>query len=192
MSEEEFLVWDEEGLKAEFVDGKVIVFPPCTVIVDEYAVGLSSLIGLFASKHKLGIMLASRGVAVRLRKGLVRSPDIVYLQNSRKDIIRETYFDGAPDLAVEFVSRDSVIRDWHAKYIEYEVAAVREYWIIDPLRKRFAAFVLGEDRRYHSIALKEHKLYSQVLRGFWLKPEWFWQGREFNSYQIAKEIGIIS
>ncbi len=181
MSEEEFLVWDEEGLKAEFVDGNVIVFPRSTAIHSELHSGLSSLISLFVSKHKLGLMLASRGIAVRLRKGLVLSPDIVYLQNSRKDIIREIYFAGAPDLAVELVSRDSVIRDWHEKHIEYEAAGVHEYWIIDPLRQRLAAFVLGDDQRYHALALKEGKLHSQTLPGFWLKPDCFWQGREFNS-----------
>jgi Uma2 family endonuclease len=173
MLETDFLTWNKEGLKVEFVDGNVIVFPSCTVSEDMYVGGLSSLMGLHACKHRLGIVLATRGIAVRLRKGLVRSPDIVYLRNSRKDIIRETYFDGAPDLVVELVSLDSVIRDWHEKYIEYEAAGVREYWIIDPPQKRFAAFVLSDDHRYHPLALNEGKVFSQVLSGFWLKPDWF-------------------
>ncbi len=192
MSEAEFLTWNEEGLKAEFVDGNVIIFPPCTVIHDEYVGGLSSLIGLFASKHHLGVVLATRGIALRLRKGLVRSPDVIFLRNSRRDIIRETYLDGAPDLAIEFVSPESIVRDWHEKYREYEAAGIREYWIVDQLQERLEVYRLGRDRRFHSITLKEGKLYSRVLSGFWVKPEWFWASSDFDYYEMAKEIGIIA
>ncbi|RIK72011.1 hypothetical protein DCC62_20870 [candidate division KSB1 bacterium] len=83
-------------------------------------------------------------------------------------------------------------RDWHEKYIEYEAAGVREYWIIDRQQQRVAVYSLGEDRRYRAIAPEGGKIHSAVVPGFWIKLAWLWQGREFDTYAMAKEMGIIS
>ncbi|MCI0697530.1 Uma2 family endonuclease [candidate division KSB1 bacterium] len=87
---------------------------------------------------------------------------------------------------------ESAIRDWHEKFIEYEAAGVREYWIIDRENQRLAVYYLDEDRRYQPIAPRDGKLHSHVLPGFWVKIDWFWQGPLFDTYEMAKEMGIIS
>jgi Uma2 family endonuclease len=95
-------------------------------------------------------------------------------------------------LVVEFVSPESTIRDWHEKYIEYEAAGVREYWIIDQPQQRATVYHLGDERRYQPITPQDGKLYSKVLPGFWVKMEWFWQDSAFDTYKMAKDIGIIA
>lgn len=129
---------------------------------------------------------------VRLRSGLRRSPDIIFIEQARAGIIRENFIDGAPDLVVELVSPESAIRDWHEKFIEYEAAGVREYWIIDRENQCIAVYYLDQDRRYQPIAPRDGKLYSRVLPGFWVKIDWFWQGALFDTYEMAKEMGIIT
>lgn len=44
--------------------------------------------------------------------------------------------DGTPDLIVEVTSPESLARDRGEKYVEYEAAGVREYWLIDPDRQQ--------------------------------------------------------
>ncbi|MGH7494629.1 MAG: Uma2 family endonuclease [bacterium] len=192
MTEEEFEAWCDEDTKAEFVDGEVIIMSPASTAHNAGESTLGALIDLFVKRNKLGFVSSTGMAQVRLRQGLRRDPDIVFVQTSRLANIRETYIDGAPDLVVEFVSPDSVIRDWHEKYIEYESAGVREYWIIDQKQKRIAAFILGEDHRYQLLELEDGKLCSRVLPGFWIKPEWFWQELILDTFEMAKAIGIVS
>jgi hypothetical protein len=78
-----------------------------------------------------------------------------------------------------------------AEYVEYEATGVREYWIIDRENQRLVVYYLDEDRRYQPIAPKDGKFRSRVLPGFWVKIDWFWQGPLFDTYEMAKEMGII-
>jgi Uma2 family endonuclease len=78
-------------------------------------------------------------------------------------------------LAVEVVSPDSVDRDWHTKYQEYERAGVREYWIADPRHQRFAAYSL-RGKAYRPLPIDDDgRVRSKVLKGFFVRAEWFWR-----------------
>jgi len=190
-SEDEFEAWCDEDTRAEYVDGEVIIMTPESIAHARQETWLGTLLELFVSKSGLGSVISTGMTQVRLRSGLRRNPDVIFVEKSKSHRMRATYIDGAPDLVVEFVSPDSAIRDWHEKYIEYEAAGVREYWIVDREQEKVAAYSLGEDRRYHPIALEDDKLHSQVLPGFWIKREWFWRAPGFDTYEMAKEIGII-
>lgn len=191
-TEEEFDTWCDEDTTADYVDGEVIVMSPESTSHGFEETRFGSLLELFVKKNKLGFVISTGNIQVRLRMGLRRNPDVIFVDKSQAHLIHETYIDGAPDLIVEFVSPESAIRDWHEKYIEYEAAGVREYWIIDRQQQRVAVYSLGENRRYHAIAPQEGKIHSAVAPGFWIKLEWLWQGPEFDTYAMAKEIGIIS
>jgi len=191
-TEEEFEAWCDEDTKAEYIEGEILVMTPEAM---EHGFGettLGNLIDLFVKKNKLGVVSSSGHAQIRLRIGLRRVPDIVFVKKSRLDIVHKTYIDGAPDLVVEFVSPSSTIRDWHEKYIEYEAAGIPEYWLIDQPQQRATLYALGDDRRYHPVLPKEGKYYSKVLPGFWVKMEWFWEDSQFDTYEMAKEIGIIA
>lgn len=191
-TEEEFDTWCDEDTKADYIDGEVVIMTPESTLNGRQGTWYSNLLDLFATKNNLGWVNSTGNVQVRLRQGLRRNPDVIFIGKDRTATIRETYIDGAPDLIVEFVSPESAIHDWHEKYIEYEAAGVREYWIIDRQQQRVAVYSLGEDRRYHAIAPQEGRIHSAVVPGFWIKLEWLWQGPEFDTYAMAKEIGIIS
>ncbi len=52
---------------------------------------------------------------------------------------------GAPDLAVEVVSKSSKSRDMSLKVYKYMHAGVREYWIIDPFLERVLVYQNDEE-----------------------------------------------
>lgn len=47
---------------------------------------------------------------------------------------------GAPDFILEVVSPSTSAKDYYRKSAKYEQSGVREYWIIDPIRKRLTIY----------------------------------------------------
>lgn len=190
MTEEEFerFTDDEFNRKAEWVDGEVIVPMAKSVKHANILLFLMTLMHLFCLKHKFGRVLGPdsqiRFQALRRR----RTPDILFLSNERLHQIRETYVEGAPDLAVEIVSPDSVARDWREKYLEYEAAGVLEYWVVDPMAERVEAYALNAQQRYERLEMQAGKIASRVLPGFYLKPEWLWQDELPNPMDVLAEL----
>ena len=119
--------------------------------------------------------------------GPSREPDILYVSREQLGRLTDKRFEGAPDLVVEVVSPGSVTIDRVDKYLEYERAGVREYWIIDPRPRQEQAdfFVRGESGRFVSAPLDEDGVYSSMaLPGFRLRLNWL-QGPEQTDVERA-------
>jgi len=194
MSFEEFLAWGDEDTWAEWVDGEVIVLTPAALKHQEIKGFLYSLIREFLRYRLVGRVLDAPFL-VRLPEPLRRGrePDILYVSNERGSLLKETYCDGAPDLVVEVTSPESLARDRGEKYVEYEAAGVREYWLVDPDRQQAEFYRLGENRRYRSIPPDERGVFSsEVLPGFWLKVDRLWQETLPSVVVCLKEMGLIA
>jgi Uma2 family endonuclease len=120
-----------------------------------------------------------------------RMPDVMFVSTKRLEQLRHTYLDGAADLTVEIISPDSVDRDRSDKFSEYQIAGVREYWLIDPDRRTAEFFELGADRRFYPVPLCDGAFRSSVVPGFWLKPTWLWEDPLPDPIEVLKELGVI-
>jgi len=189
MTEQEFELWCDEDTRAEYVDGMVVLHSPASQSRERINVFLITLLQLYVDHHRLGTVFGSN-FQLRLRPGLRRIPDLAFVSKDRRDIVQETHIEGAPDLVMEVASPDSLVRDWREKYFEYEKAGIREYWIIDPQAKRIDLYHLTEQGGYEVVVPEEGVLYSQVIPGFWLRPEWLWQEPLPNVLEIARQLGI--
>jgi Uma2 family endonuclease len=53
---------------------------------------------------------------------------------------------------------------------------VREYWLLDYLRRQAEFYQLGSDGIYRLVPIDAEGIYrSAVLDGLWLKVGWLWQ-----------------
>jgi Uma2 family endonuclease len=188
MSEDEFVAWCTEDTRAEFVDGRVILMSPVSLIHDAVDGFLFKLLGLYLEYRPEGRLLR-QPYQVRLRPGLRREPDMTYVSAEHLDRLGPTGLEGAPDAAWEIVSPDSVERDWRDKYHEYETAGVREYWIIDPAHQEVRLYRLA-DGTYQAVEAEAGCLVSGVIPGFWIRPEWLWEEPPPKVMECLSALGI--
>jgi Uma2 family endonuclease len=193
MTEEEFLAWceEDEEVRAELVEEKVILMAAENLIHIELKYWLVWVLKHFVARRELGGRVIGAEFFIRLAdQRRLRTPDVMYVGAGRESLIRNTRLDGAPDLAMEIVSPDSQSRDRREKYLEYEKAGVREYWIVDPLSRTVEAYALDASNAYAPIPEVDGKIPSALLPGFYLKPEWLWQEKLPDTIDTLREMGV--
>ncbi|HUY31522.1 MAG TPA: Uma2 family endonuclease [Pirellulales bacterium] len=188
LTEEEFLDWCDEDTKAEWVDGKVVLMSPANVQHALLSGFFYRVLSDFVDHHRLGTAFNS-DLMIRLKNGRLRIPDLSFLTNQGMSMLSDKLCDGAPSQVAEVVSPDSKDRDWLDKYAEYEDAGVAEYWIVDPLEDRLAAFRLKGGKRYSPIDENDGKIASIVVRGFYLRPLWLFGDELPKVAAVLKELG---
>lgn len=175
MSYEEFRTWADEDVHAEWVDGEVIVFMPPKTRHQDLVTFLVALLRFFVDFFRLGKVHSAPFEMKLSPTGPAREPDILFVSREHLDRLTEERLEGAADLVVEVVSEDSVRRDKVQKFVEYQSAGVREYWLIDsrPGEAKAEFYVLDEQGKFQPVPVGEDGIYrSTVLPGFWLKVEW--------------------
>ena len=88
----------------------------------------------------LGCMIYFAPLDVRLDNDdyTMVQPDLMILCDSEDHDIRRV--NGAPDFVIEILSPSSRFHDMFRKLNKYKSAGVREYWIIDPEKKRVTVY----------------------------------------------------
>ena len=89
-------------------------------------------------------------------------PDLLILCDREKFKYERIY--GAPDLVVEILSPSSERKDCMLKMYKYMTAGVREYWIVDPKRKRVIVY-LQEDLMVPTIYTFEDQVPVHIFDG---------------------------
>jgi Uma2 family endonuclease len=191
MTEEEFVAWCDEDVKAEWVDGEVIIMSPSSSRHVRIVSWLDRVMGLFVGAHDLGEVFCGEFTVRLAPLRRRRVPDLFFVATGRLGLVEENHFEGAPDLAVEVVSPDSKVRDRRDKYVDYEAAGVREYWIIDPDQEEWKVFTLDDQGRYRDVGPDEEgRTVSTVLPGFFLRAEWLWQLPLPDEWATLRELGL--
>lgn len=100
-----------------------------------------------------------------------RHPDVsVYLtEPPRRD--RELWRIWIPEIVIEVVSENSVDRDYFVKADEYLQLGVKEYWIVDPLKKQVTLNVRTSGAWATSVLNVGESIKTHLLAGFELTLE---------------------
>jgi Uma2 family endonuclease len=171
---EEFCRTVREDEKADLIDGVIFLASPETTETNDLFCFLSSLIGGFAEEKELGKVFGQR-VALRLDGHNGPEPDILFLKAEHADRIQRGNILGPADLAVEIVTPDSVDRDYEKKRRLSEQHGIQEYWIVDEELQQITLLHLGKNGKYREVKPRDGVYQSEVLAGFFLRPEWLWK-----------------
>ena len=190
MSYEQFLEWADEDTLAEWQNGEVIMASPASYRHQDLARFLLSVIGIYVETCNAGVIQTAPFQMKLASSG--REPDLIFVAKSHLDRIKTSYLDGPADLVVEIISLESVERDRGTKFVEYEAAAIPEYWLIDPLRNWAEFYQLDDKGRYTpAFAGRQGTYDSPMLPGFSLRVDWLWQMPLPPVLDVLRELKVL-
>lgn len=89
-------------------------------------------------------------------------PDVLIVCDRKK--IRKGVIYGAPDLVVEILSGSTKRKDMTVKLAKYAAAGVREYWMVDPDKKKVIVYEMEDDLNV-SIFGFDHEIPVRIFGG---------------------------
>jgi Uma2 family endonuclease len=164
-TEADYFPLSERGRLVELSNGQVEVIELPTNFHQLLLLRLSFALHAFVSASRLGHVRFAP-LPVRLWPGKVREPDLIYMSAAHADRIGRYW--GAPDLAVEILSKGTEHKDRETKRGEYAKAGIAEYWIVDPEDKKVELLRLGASGMYETAAIlgTQDHLTSALFPGF--------------------------
>jgi Uma2 family endonuclease len=192
ISFEEFLDWCDGETRAEWVNGRVVLMSPWESVPHGRIVKfLGTVLSLYVEKHNLGEVFASSFMMKMNAIPSGRLPDVLFMTREQvEQRLRHAYLEDPATLAVEVVSPESVERDEDEKFREYAKAGVREFWLINPMRRAAAFFELKRGR-YHRLPVEDGVVRSRVVEGFHLRVEWLWQTPAVRTADVLRELDVF-
>jgi Uma2 family endonuclease len=189
--------WTEERFFAEgpdegffeLRDGELIVHAPASFDHQDVAAFLGSLLRVFASGRNLGRLVYGPAV-LKVRDGLLREPDLLFVSNERLASVTRQYA-GAADFVVEVLSAGGRRRDLEEKAEEYASAGVGEYWVVDPERREVVVHRLDAASGGAGYAVEtrtEGRLESTAVPGFWIEVGWLWERPLPSEFDCLREL----
>ena len=100
----------------------------------------------FVEKMNSGDVLIAPCDVVLSKLNIVQ-PDILFISNENRHIMKEKNIQGAPDLVVEITSPSTRFRDLKLKKQLYAQYGVKEYWIVYSKEEKIEVWFL-ENNRY--------------------------------------------
>jgi len=139
-SEKAYLALESNRL-VEFDNGMIEVLPMPKKLHQIIMLFLAELLkAYFAARSGGGLVLVA-GYKIRIPGGKYRDPDVLYMTGEQNARSNEDFTDQA-ELVMEVVSPDDPNRDYVRKRVDYALAGIPEYWIVDPLQARIVVLTL--------------------------------------------------
>ena len=165
----DFREWITPAIKAEFINGQVVLHSPVKKRHFSVTDLLSSLLSFYVRFNKLGRVATEKAMIALTRNDY--EPDLVFFSKEKYDTFSDDQLlFPAPDFVVEIISKKTASIDRGVKKQDYAAHGIREYWIIDPFRQSIEQYVLLSPNDTHYTPPKTFGLAddieSYVIKGF--------------------------
>lgn len=155
-----------DDVKAEFIDGEVIVHSPARLLHSELRWRIETFLRGLVAKEGLGGRVVGEKACCHFPRNSYE-PDVAYFGPSKSAKLKdETVIFPIPDLVVEILSESTQKRDRGVKFQDYETHGVTEYWIVDAEAGVLEQYVSTAGSRYElKVKSGSGELVSPVLGG---------------------------
>lgn len=129
-----------DGQRAELIDGRMYMMAPPNTrhqsLVSEFTVTIGSYIRSKSGNCK--VFPAPFAVFLNKDDQNYVEPDISVICDKSK--LNDKGCSGAPDWIIEIISPSTSRIDYGVKLFKYRTAGVREYWIVNPVKKTVTVY----------------------------------------------------
>jgi len=155
-----------EEQRVELIDG-VIYDMGAPTTIHQLLIGiLHSLLRSYIKRNhgKCTAFLSPADVRLDCDNKTMVQPDVFVICDRSK--ITRTCCEGAPDLIIEVLSPSTKKKDSFLKAQKYLDAGVREYWLVDPMRKRVVVYLFdGSPDFAQNLYTFEHSVPVAIFDG---------------------------
>ncbi len=172
----EFREWLTPSMKAEFINGDVLLHSPVKRAHLTVSKCLVQLLNTSVVANQLGQVDSEKALVELGRNDF--EPDICFWRADRTiSWDADTMIHPAPDLVVEILSKSTQANDRGIKFQSYLTYGVGEYWIVDPAKQLIEQYIRTVDEAgepdYRLIAKHRgsHQVRSVLLEGLEFSAE---------------------
>jgi len=134
LTAEELLALPDNGRHHELVRGEIVEVSPPGFVHGDVASNIAVSLKSFVKPRQLGRVVVEAGYVLRRNPDTVRGPDVSFVRAERMPAggRPKSFFEGAPDLAVEVVSPGDRYSEIVARVADYLGAGTALVWVVDP------------------------------------------------------------
>ncbi len=158
-----------ENTRAELIDGQIYYMAAPSRVHQEILGFMFNTIFSYINSQKAPCKIYPAPFAVKLFSNDDRSvvePDISVICDSNK--LTDRGCTGAPDWIVEIISPTTASHDYIRKLNLYADAGVREYWIVDPIKKTVFVYHLEETKFEVTTHTLQDKIKVNIYDDLWI------------------------
>lgn len=155
----------DDDLKAEFINGEVIIHSPVKKEHTYSTYFITQLLRNYVHINQLGYVGYEKVLSAFTRNDY--EPDVVFFNTEKsKNFKKGMWKFPIPDLIVEVLSKSTEHRDRNLKFSDYESHGVTEYWIVDAEKETVEQYLLQKNK--FVLHFKAHKgtVESKAIKGF--------------------------
>jgi Uma2 family endonuclease len=162
---EEFYNWVTPDIKAEFIEGEIIVHSPVKKRHSRTSNLLNNLLNVFSIKNDLGFVGHEKIMSRFTRNDY--EPDICFFFNAKANLVADSQsIFPVPDFIVEILSDSTKDRDYDVKFKDYQKHGVGEYWIVDPEEEVVEQYILKQGKYVLQERKRDGMIASTVIPNF--------------------------
>jgi Uma2 family endonuclease len=141
---EAYYDWLTPDVKAEFINGEIIVQSPAKKRHTDVVANLATLLRTYVDEHDLGFLGAETVLISLTRNDYL--PDIVFFTAGHaRELSPDQMKSPPPDFVVEVLSPSTEEKDRQLKFEDYAAHGVMEYWLVDPEQQTVEQYLLGDE-----------------------------------------------
>ncbi len=184
---EEFLEFANEDISCELLNGVLVIHSPASYRHQTISRFLLTFLDQIGLQQKIGRALGAPFI-VKLDPNWAPEPDIIFYRSLMEEAIKDTFFDGIPDIIVEILSPSNRQDDLNTKLPKYLALGIPEVWIIDPDEKTLTIHHAGQDPNMYSNP--ESMVKSKIFPEIHFRLKWLWD-KDMNPIEAVKQISKV-
>ena len=150
---EDFAALPDDGNRYELHEGELSVTPAPGTRHQQVLLNLALVLAPHVRAHTAGELFIAPFDCIMTNITVVE-PDLLYIDEGRRQLLSERALEGAPTLAIEIVSPSTGHIDRRRKMTLYAKHDVTWYWIVDPNIRTIDVYRLEGDAYRHDARLE--------------------------------------